>query len=479
MADNKVKKGFATYLLILLLIIVAAFLIVIVVMLFSPFQNILGFQYMTYDVNNYVCETTSGDLINFEDIDEINITCASASVKVERSKSVSRDSIRFENYCKGFARAGDRTAFGYDIYFADDQSSVLNIEVQEPEGFILFDSTVAISVVIPADSSYSLENTKLSINNTSGAVMIGNQTRITDDETVSNIRNSINLNSLDVRTNSGNVILYSYIDNTFNDVFIKTNTGRVTMHLDDYNITERIEFHTANGIFNLNNINYTGSQTNLENIVFDVQNGNFYVNSVSGNVSLSMESGYLSIDDLTGNLNSIDSVNQMDTAQIYINNMNGDLNLPFANNSTVNIGSLSQGNLVFINSTSGNIDIGEMDGFADIKTTSGHVSVTNHSDDMTIKTENGNIDVVYDSDSIDSELNFSSTSGRIDIKIRSGFKCMAEFRNSSGEKDNSRVEIQFYITDFTNPLFINVNSEQDTGSLMYVSTDGNVSVSYI
>ncbi len=479
MADNKVKKGFATYLLVLLLIIVAAFLIVIVVMLFSPFQNILGFQYLTYNDYFYVGNTATSDVINFADIEEINITCENAQVKVERSMEASNDSIRFENYCKGFAHAGDNTAFNYDIYFANEEKTILNVEVEEPEGFLFFDNRVIVSVIVPADSTYSLEDTAINISNTSGTVTIGNQTRLTDDESVSGIRNTLDLNSFSVRTISGNVILYSFIDSTFDDVYVRTESGSVTMHIDDYNVNDKIEFHTTSGNFNLNNINYEGEENVQENIVFNVGNGNFYVDSVSGNVSLGIESGYLSIDNLNGNLTAIDSVRQMDTAQIYIDNMDGDLNLPFANASSITIGTLNQGNLVFISGTSGNVNIGQMDGYADIETTSGNVSVTNLSDDMEITTTSGNIEVSYDSDVTNSVLNFKSDTGRIDVRIRSGFKCVAEFLNSSGERDNSRVDIQFYIPDFTNPLLINVNSEQDEGSLMYITTDSDVTLSLI
>lgn len=478
MAENKMRKGFATYLMILLLVVLAAFLIVIVVMLFSPFQNILGFQYMTYNVSDgYQFRTTAGQEINFSNIDEINITCQNATVKVEREVQVQGDAIKLENYCKGFARASDNTAFNYEIYFTED-SSVLNVEVQEPEGFLFFDNRVIISIIVPANSSYALENTKVNINNTSGDIMIGNQTKLVDDESQSSLKNSIYLNSFDVRTNSGNVYLFSYIDDTFDDVFIKTDSGRVRMFSTDYNITNSIELHTSSGIFDLNNINYTGSSDN-QNIVFDVQNGSFTVNSINGNVKLNVDSGYININSMIGNLSSSDSVQQMNSAEIRITNMNGDLSLPFANNSTVQVGSMSQNNQVFIKGTGSNINIGKMDGYSHIETTSGNVNVTNYSNDMTIKTTSGNINVSYDSNVTDSNLVFSSTSGRIDIGIRSGFKCIAEFLNTSGNRDNSKVDIQFVVEDFTNPLLINVNSEQDEGSMMTVTSDADITISLI
>ena len=480
MADNKMKKGFATYLLILLLIVLAAFLIVIVVMLFSPFQNILGFQYMTYNVNDdYHYRTSAGEELNFSTIDEINITCENATVKVERVVQVQGDGILFENYCKGFARSSDNTSFNYEIYFADESNTILNVEVQEPEGFLFFDNTINITIIVPANSEYALENTKVNINTTSGNVMIGNQTRLFDSDTVSALKNSIYLNSFEVRTNSGNVYLYSYIDETLNDVFIKTNTGSVYMQASEYNVTNSMELHTNSGKFTLNGINYIGTQESSGNIVFDIQNGSFNVETINGNVQLSIDSGYLDINSLVGNLSSSDSVQQMDSAELRVSTMNGDLNLPFANNSTVTINELSQNNQVFIKGTGSNINIDKMDGYAHIETTTGRVNVTNYSNDMTIKTTSGDMVVNYDSNALDSNLIFSSTSGRIDIGIRSGFKCIAEFLNTKGNRDNSKVDIQFYIEDFTNPLLINVNNEQDEGSMMTVTTGSDVTISLI
>lgn len=479
MADNKVKKGFATYLLILLLLILGAFLIVIVVMIFSPFQNILGFQYMIYNDDDFKVKTTAGQTIDFSTIDEINITCENASVKIERYIQAPGDSIRLENYCKGFARASDNTSFNYEIYFSDSQNSILNVEIHEPEGFLFFDNRIVISIIVPAESTYSLENTKVNINNTSGTVMIGNQTRIIQDETVSSLKNSIDLNSFDIRTNDGNVILYKYVDSNFDDIFIKTNTGSVTMYSDMYNIINSFELHTTSGNFNLNDINYIGSLTDEENIMFDIQNGSFVIDSVSGNVKLNMDSGYLKVNSLIGNLSSSDSVQQMESAEIRVVNMNGDLNLPFANNSTITVDTLNQNNQVFIKGTGSNINIGKMDGYAHIETTSGNINITNFSNDMTLKSTSGNIDVNYDSNAIDSQLTFSSTTGEIDISIRSGFKCIAEFLNTKGNRDNSKVDIQFYIEDFTNPLLINVNNEQDQGSIMTVTSDSNITLTLI
>jgi hypothetical protein len=57
---------------VLLIAIVAAFLICVTIMLFSPFKNILGFQYFIYNSNDYVYNVTNAEdkeVFDFSKID--------------------------------------------------------------------------------------------------------------------------------------------------------------------------------------------------------------------------------------------------------------------------------------------------------------------------------------------------------------------------------------------------------------------------
>ena len=70
MAKDKVKKGFAFYLMMLILILVAAFMVWVTIMMFSPGKDILGIKYYKYEYNNDYVHTTdeSQTPINFSNI---------------------------------------------------------------------------------------------------------------------------------------------------------------------------------------------------------------------------------------------------------------------------------------------------------------------------------------------------------------------------------------------------------------------------
>ena len=163
MAEGKIKRGFAAYLFILLMVFVAAFLIIIVVMIFSPFKNVLGFKYLSYNMSNNIVQTSSEQDIDFSTIDELYVNCNNANVVIQRDNNIDTDTIRIENTCKGFARSSDNTSFDYNITLTGASNDILNIDVHEPEGFLFFDKTVTISILIPAKSSYNFENTDVNI----------------------------------------------------------------------------------------------------------------------------------------------------------------------------------------------------------------------------------------------------------------------------------------------------------------------------
>ena len=165
MAENKVRKGFTTYLFVLLLLIVTAFLIVIVVMLFSPFKNILGLKYYSYNFDKIITNASGGQPITLETISDINFDCNSATIEIIRDTNVDNGGVRIENYSTGFATASANTDFDYKVYYTDS-NSVLNIEVDEPDGFLKFSNNISITLIVAAKIDYALENTKININNT-------------------------------------------------------------------------------------------------------------------------------------------------------------------------------------------------------------------------------------------------------------------------------------------------------------------------
>lgn len=450
MADGKVKRGFGKYLLILILIIIAAFLITIVVMMFSPFKNVLGFQYLVYNIDDEVFQTANEETIDFTNVNEVIVNCNYASVTVARSLDVGADAVRIENSCKGFARSSDNTSFTYDIYYSNE-GSILNIDVSEPDGFLFFDKQINISLLLPARDTYSFDNTKITVINTSGNVYIGNQTRLTDQE-ATDIQCYINVNSIDVKTNSGIVYLYPFLDKNLNDLSIKSSSGRIINFLNEITISNTFEIHTDSSIINLNNVVYNG----VQNIIFDINEGQLFADSITGNIDLNIASGYLDIVSLTGSISANNSVNQLDEARITINRVDGNISLPFANSSRINLGTVAQGNQVYIDGFDCQVNIEELRGKAFIKTTSGNVNVHIYEDDLDIETTSGNISVTYECQAIEEQLDFKTDSGDINLRVLSNLAYQLFVYDGEGKlRDNSNIDIASMDGNFEIPVTVN------------------------
>lgn len=456
MAGGNVKKGFATYLFILLLIIVAAFLLVVVIMLFSPFKNILGFQYFFYNVEdyNYSVTTTknSEDAIDFTTIKQINVESDYASVQVSRYVQIDTIAIRISNNAKGFAKSDQDTSFSYEIAYDQDDKSIINISIKEPSGFLFFTKDISVEILIPSKSTYTLENITLNVNNTSGDVLIGSINPVSSGEV------NVGIGSINVKTISGDFIIFPYIDNSLNNVFIKTESGAVDVRAD-LTIKNSFKVFADNSKIEIKDLTMENTS---ESLVLNINNSKFFAETITGDISLVMKSGYIEMDVLNGSINANDAVQQMESASIRINHINGgNVSLPYANNSYVNIRKVSTKEdgtkgQIYIHATTGTIILEEIYAESWIESTSGNVTVHTYSDDVSIKTTSGHIDLTYESSKIDNQLDLQSENGQIDISLRSDLAFVLEIYNLNGDlRDSSNIDFDFYNGEFNNPLVVN------------------------
>lgn len=446
---GKIKKGFVTYLMILAIALVAAFLICVTVMLFSPFKNVLGFQYFIYDSESYEYNVTGGEdseIFDFSNIKEVNINCNYAKVTVERYVMVDNHAIKFTNKAKGFARENQDTSFSYELSYEDASKSILNIEVHEPEGFLYFSQNITISLLVPTKADYGLENTKIDITNSSGNVYIGNSTELSTVD-----HNEINLNSFSVKTKSGKTVVYPVIDNTFENIFINTTKGDVVIGKDIV-VSKQFEVHTKSGDINLNGVDYKNTS---EPAVVDIENGKFESSYLYGNVELAIKSGYFDVSTVTGDLSANDANAQMNSATIKIDEITGVVSFPFVNKSMITIKKMNENSEFYANSTSGNINIKETYGKINIETKSGDVSVATYADDIQIKTESGDINVVYNNTLIANQLDFTTNTGKIDLYVKSDLAFVFVVYNTEGELRENGVYVEIVNGKFVNPLTVN------------------------
>ena len=471
MAKGKNKKGFGSYLLVLFLAIVATFLIIITVMLFSPFNNILGFEYFTYNQDQTILTETGGNEaspFNFEN-SKININCSFARVKVERSNKIDAYAFRFENYSSGFAREDQDTEFSYEVYYSEGSKSEINVDVHEPEGFLFFNKNIIVSILISTKLDQNvLSSSKVNVTNTTGNVYIGNKDKIlnVEDQT----KNYITLGDLNVKTNKGKIIIFPYVNETIKNLFLKTQKGNIEVKRN-LNITDNFELYAEGGEFDFKEL----VVSNANPAVFDLGDGELFAESIQANVQLSIKDGYIDIDKFSGSLSSNDAVDQMKQANISIVEFTGALSLPYVNKSKVTLGTVNQGSEIYIHATEGNINI--KDSKADvtkIETTKGNIKVQTSGKDIDVKTNSGDIDITFESINISNQIDLKSKSGDIKFNVKPEFAFLLKVFNSKGEaRTDGNVKVEGFDVLESNELQINGGSSK----VVNISTNGNIKVS--
>lgn len=471
MAKGKVKKGFGVYLFVLLLAVVATFLIIVTVLLFSPFKNILGFKYFVFKEDHVLLTETSEQEspFNFETIENINIDCSFAKVKVERITNIDTYAIRFENYMSGFAREDHDTDFSYEVYFANPEKTDLNVKVHEPEGFLYFNKNLTISVLVSTKVSYTLENTALNITNTSGTITIGNSAKVINlqDDSV----NYITIGDLNIKTNTGKVIINPYINETMQNLFIKTDKSKIIAKRD-IKVAKTCQLYGNNSDFDLKNL-VVESQAP---VMFGLKDSTIYSPYVKGNVQLSIKNGYFDIDKFEGSLSANDAIDQMSKSSINILEFDGYLSFPYANSSNINLGSVGGSSEIYIHSTKGDVNIKDMRcNVAKIETTSGNVQVETSGRDIDIQTTSGKIDVKFEGDTILNQIDLISNSGKVDLKVKGDLAFKLDVRNAKNEyRNDNNVQVSWLDNLTENPLSINGGAR-----IVGIKTNGRVDISLI
>lgn len=468
---GKVKKGFTTYLLILFLALIATFLIIITIMLFSPFKNILGFQYFTFknDIFVFNADGDSEDkYFNFENIDNINIDCSFAKVNVERYYNIDNYAIRFENKMTGIARSEQNTDFNYEVYYSNQFETELTVKVHEPEGFLYFNKNITISVLIPTKMDYTLDDTAINITNTSGSINIGNNTKVLSIEG-QDYRNYITIGELNIKTNSGKTTIYPYTNSEMNNLNIKTEDGAIEVK-KDLSVLGNFEIYSKEGDIEFKNVAVSNSA------VLNLNDSKFYVPTLNGNVELTIKNGYFDVDNFYGSLLSNNAVEQMSKATLNIKNFSGNLSLPYVNKSRVDLGTVSEISQIYIRATEGDIRIDDMKGnVLKVETTKGDVNVKSSGTDVDVKTKSGNINVSFDNSIIKNEIDLVSTSGDVKLKVRSNMAFTLNIKNSKGvSREDNNIKIVWIDEITENPLPI-----LGGGKNVNITTNERVEVGFI
>lgn len=205
MAQGQIRKGFFFYFGLFVLLLISVFMICLVVMIFNPGKTVLWMKYFTGSETYFVEETNEGDAetIDLTKLSEVNIKCSYANVFVKRYRdnNLRQDGLYIINHAKGFAGADADVNFKYKVY---KDGSVLNIELDEPDGFLFFSKKIEVlllsNTIDDDDNAYTFKNLSINVETGDGNVEIGGIDAGSEG-------NDIQLKGIEVVTDNGNITL--------------------------------------------------------------------------------------------------------------------------------------------------------------------------------------------------------------------------------------------------------------------------------
>ncbi len=466
MAKDKVKKGFAFYLMMLILILVAAFMVWVTIMMFSPGKDILGIKYYKYEYNNDYVHTTdeSQTPINFSNISEIKIDTVVANVNVIKG-DVEKDTIVVKNKSMGFAKASDNTDFTKSITL---EGSTLVVHVSGPLGFLNLQKDIEVQIVVPNNSSTNLTSTKINITTQSGNIAIGNE--LSSDETLTN-ENIIQISDISLNSNTGKIKFNKGCRSLFSTFNVRTVSGRVDSDTDIAIKADEAFISTETGTINLEKIKFSNtdySDLNAEKILsLQVNNGKFIQSEkgqIYGTVSLLTKNGNFSFGTIEGHLLANNTRDKIESPTINAKSVVKDVSIPYGNNSNINIGDV--GGQINIANKGGSILIGSSENggihqTSWISSSSGKIEASVADNGANIEhyftSKNGEINVKYTSE-IASKNELKSDNGAIFMAIKSGYKFLLEAKDNKGDyvKLNENIEFEFIdAKEYTMPFYYN------------------------
>ena len=479
MAD-KVKKGFAFYLIMFILLIVAAFVVIVTVMLFSPGKSILGFKYFTNGTDDGkvldVIETkviesgtekSTFSTFKFDNVSQININTNVAAVNVYKSENVFLDTVQIVANSSGFAKAAQNTNFTIKNFeMIDDpadtstsnsanRKKIINIDIVEPEGFLYFSKNFSVNIIVPEKrgeidsatgelkedkdgkpilmgNNYRLENTKINIETKKGKVNIGDSVKkkvegknekgetVMVDPVVS-VLNSVAPKMLNIKTDSGRINFNKYSEIQLTNSNLVTNTGSITSVVNAY-------FNDNNSITTQSGKIYFPEV--LGRVVYG-DNASDYQGYKSAILSLNIGNGKFESEDVRIGVNLTVENGQFKVNKKMYGLLSTGNSRDKINKAEINVASLS-GQLSIPYGGNSKINVGEVDRDVNIAIKNGSVNIGDirANRKVRIASEKGNISVAP---SATSDVRIETVSGNVKVTFEKGMtSCNTEIVSKSG-----------------------------------------------
>ena len=468
MAGDKVKKGFLFYLMMLILFVIATVFILVVVMIFNPGLNILGYKYFSC-VDEATIVEPSKDMgkINLSLATDIIVNGEMINFEIDRDSKVEDVTIKIENYQTGFAKSSQNTDYNYEVIYSngDNGKKTLSIEVNNPDGFLYFNSNCYVKILIPASQILN-DQTTLTATVEKGNISLGSGSALLEEEKTYFGISNVNLNAIEADIKIG-----KYFNPSFSQLSINNEKGNV--NAVDLKFANNSKFSVSgnNANFNLSNIAFEEESNENSDLLIDynLQNGSFSAKNVNASIHLKTASSVINIDNFNGTFDGNDLVNTINQMTLNINKAVGEISLPFAESSTINIADASQCN-IFVNANNATIKIDKLgqDSWIETKSGSINVSLAETQGEITLIGESATINVTCD-DKMKNVLDIFSTTGSINVNFNPNTSFTVNFYNSDGTSRTSNIEIENYQGDISEGLFINGG-----GTLWKISSDAKI-----
>lgn len=431
MAKDGVKRGFFFYLGLFLLILLGIASVLMLVMMFMPKTNILGIQYFTNSSVIRVDKTTdeSKTSIDFDhgyNFSSVAITTDFAKVSVQKNNEFDRNGIYFVNRSRGFVSSKKANDFSYSVTIED---GILKISVEEEKAFLYFSKEVEVVFQIANETVNPLANKTVSVYTSSGDVNIGGGYAAGESHTIL-------MNALVVETKSGNVNLSNYSTNNFSDISIKTRSGDISFSHPSIAATSSMWLETTSG-------DITATKLECPIVYFTAKKGKITVSEISGSADFGIVDNYVKIGTITGSASFSRSAGKLDSADINIKLINGNLTATEAGNADFNIKTVR--GKAQIETNSGNINVSD-NVFSNwiLKTNTGKISATinTNADGVLISTEKGFLSLTLHSGF--SNIVIANKEGKTNLTLpeKGKYKITFKYYDSSDDFDLSKFNFK-------------------------------------
>ena len=370
---SKVKKGLLYYLLWVFLILFGIVCIFASVLLFNKNKDVfgIGLKYVSYldsdTVNTMMIE---GDERTFTglDIEKFNFNSTYADFTVVIDPVFTQITFIIDKKVNGFSNDKENNGCYLDFNYENKE---LSVNVVAPTFWLGLGTNIDVVMYVP--KTYSLVEKEFNFTTENGNIIPAGRDTVAD----------ISMAKLNIVTNLGQVKLFDRLKVETGEVNIECKKSYVYVYSD---IKTQLNFKSETGKLYVESIS---GNLNIESIKLDVK-----CDFIGGNVWYSSKSGYIRINKLgtnSSNGNFSAEIDKMHIADVIINEMTGDLDIPNAEKS--------------------NITVTKLGGEALVETTSGNIKIEQAQKNVTLKTLYGSIFVTQIG--ISSKTDLQTTSGKI------------------------------------------------------------------